>query len=344
MSSTTEFRETAGPETLDADGRAMLSRKINELALQIQGTRVEAAIQQLYRELDAAGIAFKPKCYLADEWGCPQGVPVIGIPFYLADPKLCRLECDMTGVEAEDDAEVMMYLRHEAGHAFNYAYLLHTDPQWRKVFGPYSRPYSDAYKPVPFSARFVRHIPGWYAQKHPDEDFAETFAVLITPDSNWRERYGHTPALSKLQYVEQLIARHGQKPPIVTDETLDVPVEEMAITLGEWYGAPAEAPEETPALPAILNEDLRTLFPGAEGMPAAGVLRQNRSRLVRDINYWTGLERHVLRNLINELLVRVEALDLKVESDKKEERLRSLSIFITTLTMNYLYTDQFVKS
>jgi hypothetical protein len=341
--STAEFRETAGREALDAEGRALLSRKINELPLTIQGTRLETSITQLYQELDAAGITFKPKCYLADEWGCPQGVPVIGIPFYLADPKLCRLECELTGVEAEDDAEVMMYLRHEAGHAFNYAYLLHTDPQWHQLFGPYSRPYTETYKPVPFSTRFVRHIPGWYAQKHPDEDFAETFAVLIAPDSNWRERYAHTSALVKLQYVEKVIAQYGQKAPIVTDETLDVPVEQMEMTLAEWYGKPADSLGAGPALPAILNEDLRTLFPAAGGLPAADMLRAHRTHLVREVNYWTGMERHALRNLIDDLSSRIETLELKVEPDRTPQRLTSLSIFITTLVMNYLYTDQYVN-
>jgi hypothetical protein len=344
MTDTKEFRETTGAEILDAEGRALLSRKINELALQIQGTRLETAINQLYLELDAAGIAFKPKCYLADEWGCPQGVPVIGIPFYLADPQLCLLECDMTGVEAENDAEVMMYLRHEAGHAFNYAYLLHTDPQWRRVFGRYSRPYRETYKPVPFSTRFVRNIPGWYAQKHPDEDFAETFAVLITPDSNWRERYARTPAMAKLRHVEKLIARYGHRPPIVTAETLDTPAEQLEMTLAEWYGEFEDSEEGGPTLPAILDEDLRALFPASEGLPAADLVRANRAHLVRDINYWTGLERHVLRSLINALLLRVEAMGLKVEPNGAVERLTGLSIFVTTLTMNYLYTNQFVKA
>ena len=115
------FQETASKKILDSEQRELLSRKISELSLKIQGTRLEALIGQLYQEMERAGISFKPKTYLADEWGCPHGVPVIGIPFYLADPKLCSIEGQLTGIEAEDEAEVMMYLRHEAGHAFNYA-------------------------------------------------------------------------------------------------------------------------------------------------------------------------------------------------------------------------------
>src|SRR5206468_1860446 len=138
--------------------------------------------------------------YLSDEWGCPDGHPVIGIPFYLADPKLARLEREMN--DLEDDREIMMYMRHEAGHAFNYAYRLFATPEWRRLFGPFNRRYRDHYRPVPFSRKHVRHIAGWYAQKHPDEDFAETFAVWLTPRSGWRRKYRSWPAFRKLRYVD----------------------------------------------------------------------------------------------------------------------------------------------
>ncbi len=132
--SPSEFRETARKNVLNKEQQELLSRKISDLSLKIQGTRLEALIGELYQELEKAGISFKPKTYLADEWGCPHGVPVIGIPFYLANPELSKLEGELTGIEAEDEAEVMMYLRHEAGHAFNYAYRLYRKPEWRQLF------------------------------------------------------------------------------------------------------------------------------------------------------------------------------------------------------------------
>src|SRR5574342_57809 len=135
------------PKTVQSE---LLSRKISELSLAISGTRLEELIHQLYMKLERAGISFRPKTYLSDEWGCPDGVPVIGIPFYLADPQLATLEGQLTDIEAEDEAEVMMYLRHEAGHAFNYAYRLYTQPEWRRLFGPVNRRYRDHYRPVPF--------------------------------------------------------------------------------------------------------------------------------------------------------------------------------------------------
>ena len=177
--------------------RDLLSRRICDLALKIPGSRLELCVQQLYQELEKAGISFKPKTYLSDEWGCPQGVPVIGIPFYLADPELFQLESQLSGIEPENEAETMMFLRHEAGHAFNYAYLLYRKPEWNKIFGKYSQPYVEEYKPVPFSARFVHNVPGWYAQKHPDDDFAETFAVWLTPGSRLGQKVRSHPGFGQ---------------------------------------------------------------------------------------------------------------------------------------------------
>jgi Putative zinc-binding metallo-peptidase len=213
----------------------LLSRKISELPLKIEATHLRQLIHELYKELEMEGIAFKPKTYLSNGWGCPNEVPVIGIPFYLADPALSKLQSQMTGKNVEDDATIMMLLRHEAGHTFNYAYRIYDKPEWRKHFGLFSLPYQDDYRVDPLSNRFVHHLAGYYAQKHPDEDFAETFAVWLTPHSNWQKVYANTPALKKLQYVNKILAKYGEKTPIVTDGKLDMPVEEMAITLGEWY-------------------------------------------------------------------------------------------------------------
>jgi hypothetical protein len=223
-------------ETLaDAKQQELLSRKICELPLKFEGARLEGVIIRLYKELEAAGIAFKPNIYLSDSWGCPDEVPVIGIPFYLADPALCNLLGQMGGIEVENDVTVMTILRHEAGHAFNYAYRLYDKPEWKTLFGPFSQPYQDEYQVDPFSTRFVRHLEGFYAQKHPDDDFAETFAVWLTPCSYWQTAYTGTPALEKLQYVERVTAEYGEKPPIVTGGRVDMPVGEITVTLSEWY-------------------------------------------------------------------------------------------------------------
>ena len=168
--------------------RELLNKPVRELGLKIEGSPVERYVQQLYRELEQKRLLkFRPAVYLTDEWGCPSGEPVIGVPFYLANSDLAQLEKEIN--DLEDTREVMMFLRHEAGHAFNYAYRLYNRPEWKHIFGWFRRPYRDNYRPVPFSRNYVRHMAGWYAQKHPDEDFAETFAVWLTPRSGWKKRY-----------------------------------------------------------------------------------------------------------------------------------------------------------
>jgi hypothetical protein len=218
----------------DSERRKLLSSKISELQLTIKDTRLEAFVAQLYQELERAGISFKPKTYLTDEWGCPNRVPVIGIPFYLVNSKLSDLIRQLSGIDVKNDEEIMMVLRHEAGHTFNYAYYLYRKSEWRRLFGRFSEPYKANYQPVPFSTKFVQHLPGWYAQRHPDDDFAETFAVWLTPNSEWKKRYSNTPALVKLLYVDEMVRRYGQQTPDITDGKLDVPVQEITMTLNEW--------------------------------------------------------------------------------------------------------------
>ncbi len=141
----------------------LLGRRISELGLSLRGTTLETLVQQLYAELDAKDVAFHPPVYLSDQWGCPEGTPIIGVPFYLADTRLSRIEQEVA-IEVESERDSMRYLRHEAGHAVNYAYRLHERGDWRALFGRYDAPYRDRYHVDPFSRDHVRHILGFYAQ------------------------------------------------------------------------------------------------------------------------------------------------------------------------------------
>src|SRR3954469_826304 len=120
--------------TWEEERSALLGRRISELGLSIRGSRVERLTEQLYAELAARNIAFRPTVYLSDQWGCPDGTPLIGVPFYLADSRLERIEAEMSA-GIEDDAEAMRYLRHECGHAINYAFKFYEQPEWRELFG-----------------------------------------------------------------------------------------------------------------------------------------------------------------------------------------------------------------
>jgi hypothetical protein len=324
----------------ESERHTLLTKPISELGLSVRGTLVERLANRLYEELGAKGLYFRPPIYLSDQWGCPEGTPIIGVPFYLADPRLEKIEEEMA-VEVESEADVMRYLRHEAGHAFNYAYRLYDRSDWRQMFGPYSRPYRERYRANPFSRDFVRHILGWYAQKHPDEDFAETFAVWLTPGLDWRAEYAGWPALRKLEYVDAVLRDVGDDPPTVPPITPDdLPVEAMHYTVAQHYQDFDEAiPIEDER---HFDGDIKTLFatadeaPGAES--AAVFLRRHRREVVGRIAYWTGEGTTVVRAFIDHLTQRADALGLVVRG-LEASTLIELTAFGTAVMMNLRYTD-----
>jgi len=217
----------------------LLARRICNLGLRIERSPIEPCIRQLRWELVAKGLSYAPAFYLTDTWGCPDRVPAIGIPFYLASAPLGRIEKEQTG-DLEDIQTVMQLLRHEAGHAINYAFRLWEQPGWREIFGPFSKPYRDVFHPNPKSRRFVRHICSCpyrytYAQKHPDEDFAETFAVWLTPRSGWRRKYRDWPAIEKLRYIDRLMRKICGQEPRRKRGRLVNPVCELTMSLAEHY-------------------------------------------------------------------------------------------------------------
>ena len=323
-----------------APASALLDRRISDLGLSIEGSPVERLVEQLYAELDARGLAFHPPVYLSDEWGCPEATPLIGVPFYLADQQLARVEAE-AAAGLEDEAEAMRYMRHEAGHAYNYAYRLYDREDWRRIFGPYSRPYHDRYHVDPFSRDYVRHVLGWYAQKHPDEDFAETFAVWLTPGIDWRAQYAGWPALRKLEYVDGLMREMATSaaPRAPEPAPEHLPVSAMKFTLAEHYRASAsELPIEDER---IFDGDLRTIFGGgASGDAAAGdFIRRHTRELVGRIGYWTGEGPGVVRSFVEHLARRADALGLVVVG-LEASTLIELTAFGTAVIMNYRYTDQ----
>ncbi|HEV8337682.1 MAG TPA: putative zinc-binding metallopeptidase [Candidatus Polarisedimenticolia bacterium] len=331
--------ESATPEV-----REILGRRIDQLGLKLEGSPVERFVLQLQDEIRRKGLKkFQAVCYLTDEWGCPDQEPIIGIPFYLADPKLATLEKEMN--DLEDAREIMMYLRHEAGHALNYAYRLYATPEWRKLFGPFNRRYREHYRPVPFSRRFVRHIEGWYAQKHPDEDFAETFAVWLTPGSGWRKRYRGWPALAKLRYVHRIAREIADREPTVGHGKTDLTVAEMKVTVEEFYQKAAR--RNRAAVDVAMEGDLLDIFGKPvrrkNGLrPAAEIVQEHREDLTDKIAYWTGVRRPVVRALVESVIRHCGEQKLLGDPAKEAAYLVELTAYGTTLAMNYLTRGRFV--
>lgn len=329
------------------EARQVLPMRIRDLGMSLEQSPIAELVRRLYAELDAKGLRhFKPRCYLSDEWGSPTGEPVIGIPFYLGDPRVATLEDAINDIEGE--REIMMYLRHEAGHAFNHAYELYRTDEWRELFGSSRRPYRDDYPFIPFSHDFVRYIPGWYAQKHPDEDFAETFAVWLDPHSHWQSRYAGWDAMRKLEYVDRVARDIADVPPPREQGQTDITVEEMEQTVEEFYRQ--WHVDETPMVSNLaLDADLVDIFEisapeagaapherAAHERPAAELLREHRRDIIDKINYWTGVRRTLVRALVLAIEKRLDELQLVAIRERSRQQMVELTVYITTLSMTFL--------
>jgi hypothetical protein len=322
---------------LPQDVQAILQTRICDLGLKIAGSPMEKFAARLYRELERKGLRkFRPQIYFSDEWGCPNAEPVIGAPLYLADPRLARLEREVN--DLEDAREIMMYLRHEAGHAFCFAYELYKTEEWQQLFGSWRRKYRDDYRPTPFAPEFVTYLPGWYAQKHPDEDFAETFAVWLTPGSGWRRKYKGTPALDKLLYMERIARKLRNKEPLRRGET-DITADEMDMTVAEFYEqslsaqpAPVEAPSEN---------DLRDIFrshkKGRKKLrQACELVRENRKALADNIARWTGVQRPIVKRLLENVEARAQELNIQSDAREEQQHLMELAAYVSVLALENL--------
>jgi hypothetical protein len=310
-----------------------------DLGLKIKGTVLEKRIERLHEELEARGLDFRPHCWLSDEWYSPDGVPGVAIPFYLAHPRLMRLEKkQVLEVEGGSETWCMRILRHEAGHAVDTAFRLSRRKQWQQLFGKASQPYPDHYSPKPYSKSYVLHLDMWYAQSHPSEDFAETFAVWLRPRSPWRKQFQGWPALKKLEYVDELMADlQGEKPRVSSREFID-PVRTIRKTLREHY----QAKRDRYGIdhPSFYDRDLRRLFSDdpedADYPSAAAFLRSHRAELRRTVNLWTGEYQYTIDQVLGEMIDRCRELNLRLTESDPEAKLHAL-VMLTVQTMNYLH-------
>lgn len=317
----------------------LLGIRFCDLGLEIRGTVLEERIARLYDDLEARDLRFRPHCWLSTDWFSPDGVPGIAIPFYLAHPRLARLEeSQVLDVEGGTPRWCMQLLRHEAGHALDSAYRLHRRKAWREVFGPYSAPYSKFYQPKPYSRSYVLHLDMWYAQSHPAEDWAETFAVWLDPASRWRKRYHGWRAKKKLEYVDELLRSiAGQPAPVRSRERVE-PLSRLKTTLREHYTA--KKARWGLDFPSFHERDLSRLFPplpeGTKGRPATAFLRKNRAELRRQVARWTGEYQYTIDQVLAEMIARAEELDLRHAREDAEAR-QDAMIMLTVQTMNYLH-------
>jgi hypothetical protein len=318
----------------------LLEWRICDLGLRLEGSGLESLVERLHDELAGRNLRVRPHCWLSDEWFSPEGVPGIAIPFYLAHPRLKRLERQqILEVEGGTPAECMRLLRHEAGHAIAHAFRLHRRKRWRETFGPSTEPYPEYYRPNPGSRRYVVHLPYWYAQSHPDEDFAETFAVWLTPGSRWRRRYAGWPAMAKIEYVDALMQElAGQRPPLRSTARID-PAHRIRTTLGDYYRARRERYRVLAS--RAYDQDLLRFFTPIEestsrSPSAATFLRRHRAEIRRMVARSTGKQELALDAVLGEMIARSRELKLRAVG-RQRQLVIDFAILLAARSAEFVY-------
>ena len=319
------------------DERLMLLR-ISDLGLRLAGTWVGDCVDELHGELDERGLRLKPHVWVSDEWFSPAGVSGFAVPFYLLHPRLMKLErTQLIEVEGGTHHECMKIMRHECGHAIQHGYQLHRRREWQRLFGKSSVKYPEAYRPNPASKRYVQHLRRWYAQSHPDEDFAETFAVWLRPRADWRRRYAGWPALQKLEYVDRLMQEiAGVVPPARNRGVVD-PLRSLRRTLFEHYTYRRAI--YSVEYPKTYDDDLLRLFSDEPRhrtrMTAAAFLRAHRADIRRIVSRWTGEYQFSLDQVLTDMIGRCRELRLRVIGPERQV-LTDFMVLLTARTMSFL--------
>jgi len=317
----------------------LLARRLSSLKVGVKGTWLDDCLATLHEELEERGIRLRPHAWISSEWFSPESSPGIAIPFYLTHPRLMKLEKKMMlEVEGGTWSECMAILRHEAGHTVQHAYQLQRRRRWQQLFGPSSKRYPRYYRPNPASRRYVQHLRLWYAQSHPDEDFAETFAVWLRPRSSWRTRYAGWPALKKLEYVDELMGEiAGKRPLLATRERVE-PLNELGQTLDEHYRKKQAFYAFTP--PKTYDRDLSRLFSAEprhyRAQAASGFIRRHRARIRELVARWTGENQLTLDAVLDDMISRCRELDLRAVGSE-QKLVMDFTVLLTAKTMHALF-------
>jgi len=338
--------ETAAePTWVSLKDEELLALRICDLGVRLPGSELEPRVNQLFEDLAARGVTLRPDCYLGDEWFSPEAVPAIAMPFFLAHPRLKALEMHlMMEVEGGTPDWCQKLLRHECGHAVNHAYKLSDRKDWQMVFGSPETEYTpETYTPRPYSKSFVQHLPNWYAQAHPEEDFSETFAVWLGgPPEEWRAKYRGWKALDKLEYVNEIMTEAASmRVPRRPAARRIAEASRMQKTLGRYYAERRKKYAED--YPDVYDRDLHTIFGGeASEESAARFLRKARKTIVPTIVRWTGEHKYTVDHLVRRLMLRCERLQLMAPQNQTR-LMMDVSAYVAALVTNHLHTGRFKR-
>ena len=330
----------------------LLNTPVNQLGLRVKGTIFEQAIPSVKEEMKSAGIGkLDPVFYISTGYGCIAGSPIISLGFYDFHPLLKELNQEFRGWYYSEP-EIFDLLRHEVGHAFCYSYKLYRTAEFRGLFnveGHFFNTYPDDndYWYNPWSRSYVNPNGDHYAQKHPDEDFAETFCVWLTPRSGWRKNYkGRPTALKKLRYADRVVKELGPQAPLVETNLnwMYERVEDVKMTVAEFLNAKTKTYVEQ--VTGYVDPDLKELFRAEprgisrralfkDYMRADQFMRQQKQALLTRISYWVGVDTRVTMDVLEKCIARARTLNLWLEQAQHEKKLIEFTTYITALCANY---------
>lgn len=309
----------------------LLNMRFCDLGITVENSPMSNCMIDLYEELETKKISFRPHCWFSEEWFSPDGVPGIAIPFYLSHARLRRLERKlMMEVEGGTHEECMKILRHEAGHALDTAYQLSRRARWRVIFGKSSMRYPRSYCPLPGSKAFVLHLKRWYAQSHPSEDFAETFAVWLNEPERCQEQYEDWGARTKLEYVAQVMGQVSQRPVICDVRSEVEPLEGNTRSLRSYYREKRR--RYAVGKPSFCERDLLRIFTcsttSSNRMPACHVLEGCRRQLQSVDASWSVQYRYLVEQMLEEMTCRCRELDLCVDRPVNQVKREVLCLLV----------------
>lgn len=325
----------------------LLKLRLKDLKLSLENESLVNCILRVQKELSDRGLKLNPYYYLGDEWFSPEGEVAISIPFFLAHPRLRRLEKTfMLECEGDSEDEFLLLLRHELGHVFEHAFKVSRRKKWKKLFGSNSKPYHpENYRSRPYSKNFVHNIANDYAQAHPDEDFSETFAVWLNPDSNWKEAYRGWGALKKLEYIEELAHEFKGIPKEGKKQRMPFEIRNLSSSLERYYLKKKKLAEVES--PTFFDQDLHFVFSGTDPADeklesALKFLKRNRRQVVESVSFWTREKKYVIDQLYSRLVFRAKDLGLaRTRSDF--DTLRDLMAWLASAVTNYRFSGKWAR-
>lgn len=312
---------------------------LNQLPLFRVEERLASYKQRLCQELASKNLFIDFHLWISDEWFCPDGVPGFALPFYLFNPALMALHKKETGsVEGCTEYQILKLMRHELGHAIDNAFALRKDKQRVTLFGPSDQDYPDFYTPKPFSKNFVRYLGDHYAQSHPDEDFAETFAYWLDPQKDWQTKKLSRKVREKLNYIDTLMKQVRQKKPVLKNKYRVDCIEKNTSTLRAFYYLYHRRRKKSALkrLDCRLKQGFRTLGEVQKPVPLSFFLKKEKQHLKKQLSEAHGIYQYEAERALQKIIERAE--QLKITGSIKEFRKKTPELI--EQNFKYLKTRQ----